>query len=100
MALLKEIVGQDGVVTRYHRVVRVDNMTNQRTTIEVSSYVSEESRQKQLLDEKAQSEGIDITAQQYTVASYYTFEYVDGMTAESAYAALKTLDRFAGAEDV
>mgnify|MGYP004493216513 CR=1 FL=1 len=93
MALSKKKVQPDGVATEYHRVVRVDVMTNVRDLVEVASYVSAESR-------AAAEASAEDGAQQYVATSFYELPYDQSTTVESAYAYLKTLPEFEGASDV
>lgn len=95
MALIKPIVGDDGVTTSYHRVVRIDSIVNGSTLIEVEGLVDGASRERQrsmslpLADPNA--------APPYTSTRFYSVGYVDGMTASAAYAYLLTLPEFSGA---
>lgn len=95
MALIKPIVGDDGVTTSYHRVVRIDSMLNGSTLIEVESMVDEASRDRQRAMADPMSD--PDARQQYTAPRYYHLGYVDGMTASAAYAYLLTLPEFSGA---
>lgn len=47
MALKKKIELDNGVVTNYHRIVSINNITNVQTIIEVASYTSEEKREEE-----------------------------------------------------
>lgn len=91
MALYKEIRQDDGVTTKYHRILFLHLTTNRQNSIAVLSYVDETSRSDELTD---------ITAQPYTKSVTYEVDYDPTMTIESAYEYLKTLDRFTGAIDV
>lgn len=109
MALKKNIVREDGVTTSYHRIVRMDIMTNVRNFLEVASYVDNSSRQKQIQYEKEQEamaktkpserEDINITPP-YIHTSFYTIPYDQNMNIVGAYEYLKSLPEFDGAEDV
>lgn len=91
MALYKEIKQSDGVTTKYHRILYVTITTNRQNSIAVLSYVDDESRTGE----------IDKTlAQPYQKAITYETDYDENMTVASAYAYLKTLPQFEGAEDV
>lgn len=95
MALSLDMTLPNGVEVRYHRVVRVDGMTNVQTTIEVASYTSSTKR----AEEKAAletGEPIDV----YTDTRFYAAPWSDaGMSCAEAYAYLKTLPEFDGATD-
>ena len=47
MALKKNITLNNGIILNYHRVVSVNNITNQTSIIEVASYINEEQRLKE-----------------------------------------------------
>lgn len=91
MALYKEIRQNDGVTTKYHRILYVMKTVNRQNSIAVLSYVDEESRD----DEK-----ISVMAQPYQKSITYETEYAPNMTIESAYEWLKTLPQFEGAIDI
>lgn len=94
MALIKEIVLDNGITVNYHRIVSVENVTNQLSIIEVASYTSEAKR----LEEKeklANNESMDI----FIYTEYISLEYTQDLNVDTAYEYLKTLDKFAGAID-
>lgn len=91
MALYKEIRQDDGVTTKYHRILYLTATVNRQNSIAVLSYVDELSR----ADEQA-----DILAQPYQKAITYETAYDPTMTIEKAYDYLKTLPQFEGATDV
>ena len=90
MALYKEIRQEDGVRTNYHRILFIQQTVNRQNSIAVLSYTDEEARQ---FEQNAEY-------QPYRKAVTYEVAYNDAMTVEDAYAYLKTLDVFAGAEDI
>ena len=47
MALKKEMILENGIILNYHRVVSVNNITNQQSVIEVASYINEAQREKE-----------------------------------------------------
>lgn len=94
MALQKEIITTQGIPTTYHRVLAVHDYSKlnpPKAHIDVASYASEEA-----------------ATQGYAFVEVYQFEFADeaypftadGAVKEDAYAAIKTLPEFAGAEDV
>ena len=91
MALYKEIVQDDGVVTCYHRILYLQITTNRQNSIGVISYVDNNSRDKE------KSETI---AQPYVKAITYETDYDPKMSVETAYEYLKSLPEFKGAKDV
>ena len=85
MALKKDIKQADGIVTTYHRISFVSVYVNDHVSIGVRSYVDADSRQR---------------PDAYVVAITYETDYQENMTVEQAYAYLKTLPVFEGADDV
>lgn len=85
MALKKDIKQADGIITTYHRISFVSAYVNDHISIGVRSYVDADSRQR---------------PDAYVVAVTYETDYQENMTVEQAYAYLKTLPIFEGAEDV
>lgn len=91
MALYKEIRQDDGVTTKYHRILFLHMTTNRQNSIAVLSYVDEDSRSDELEN---------IMAQPYTKSVTYEVAYDPTMTIESAYNYLKTLPLFEGAKNI
>lgn len=89
MALLKEIVQDNGVVTNYHRILYTQSMINSHNSIAVVSYIDQKGRER----ENSENEP-------YKVAITFEKGYQENMTIEEAYEFLKTLPEFEGAEDV
>lgn len=104
MAIEKEVAGENGITTSYHRVVRIDTMVNGIVLIETASYVNEQSRLKQKQDDELQAQSATAYSEvtpQYTVTGFYQMPYQDGVTASEAYAWLKAnVPEFEGATDV
>lgn len=111
MALKNEIKLNNGVVTKYHRIVSLNKVTNIENLIEVASYISKEKRMeekkyqelqrsfsdgKELTDnEKEQLDnGIDV----FIETVYISKNYDENETISDAYNYLKTLDLFKNAE--
>lgn len=90
MALYKEIRQEDGVRTSYHRILFIQQTVNKQSSIAVLSYTDEEARQFEQ----------DGEFRPYRQSVTYEVDYDPAMTVEKAYEYLKTLDDFAGAEDV
>lgn len=90
MALLKTIKQADGVITNYHRILFLQTTVNRQNSIAVLSYVDEESRSNENLED----------SRPYKSAITYEIAYDETMTIESAYNYLKTLPAFEDAEDV
>ena len=94
MALSKEITLENGIIVNYHRVVSVNNITNQSSIIEVASYTCKEKRveEKEKLNN---NEPMNI----YIKSKYYLKNYTKDLNVDSAYEYIKTLDQFLGAID-
>lgn len=91
MALYKELRQDDGVTTKYHRILFIQLLTNHHNSIAVVSYVDDVARE----DEKDA-----ILMQPYQKSITYEIPYDPDMTIERAYDFLKTLPQFEGAQDV
>lgn len=102
MAIKKEVTQSNGVVTEYHRIAMLKIDTNQQNTILVHSYISEAGRKI----EKDYAAGLYKDIEEgfasfpYVNAQYLNCDYSGEMTVPKAYAYLKTLPQFAGAEDI
>lgn len=92
MALYKEIRQEDGVTTKYHRILFTQNMVNDYNSVAVVSYTDKESRENDI-----PSEGNN---RPYRKVATYQMDYDENMTVTSAYDYLKTLPLFQGAEDI
>ena len=95
MALSKEIELPSGVAVRYHRVVSLNCITNVANLVEVASYTSAAKR----AEERAALESgapMDV----FIETSVFEAPYDQTATIGSAYAYLKTLPEFEGAQDV
>lgn len=95
MALKKEIVLDNGVIIKYHRIVGINNVTNVCSIIEVASYTSEEKRNEEksaIENSKEMNVFID--------TDYINKEYEEDFKIEQAYAYLKTIDKFKDSEDI
>lgn len=94
MALIKKIVLDNGITTNYHRVVSVNNITNQSSIIEIASYTSKAKREqeKEALKEK---KPMDI----YINGKSLPLEYDKNLNVDSAYEYLKLLDDFENSKD-
>lgn len=91
MALIKEIRQEDGVVTSYHRILQLVQTVNRQISIVVLSYVDSTARD---------CEKNSLILQPYNKCVTYEIPYDASMTIEDAYAYLKTLPQFEGAEDI
>lgn len=89
MALLKQVTQNDRVVTSYHRILLIQSVVNSHTSISVLSYVDQNSRNIEPTESRV-----------YKSCITYEMEYVENMTIEDAYAYLKSLPEYEGAEDI
>lgn len=97
MALKKDITLNNGIVLNYHRVVSVNNITNQTSIIEVASYINEEQREKEIQWYETKSQN-DMNV--FIDTKYYSKEYDKNLNVDNAYDYLKTLEEFKDAEDI
>lgn len=96
MALLKAIKQENGIVLNYHRISNIRNVVNDKTYIQILSYVDEEEREKEKKQPKYSPNKTEI----YLVSSIETIPYNDALTIENAYEYLKTLEKYEGSEDI
>lgn len=89
MALKKDIKLENGVVLSYHRIITLQLVTNKYINIIVGSYVSEESRKEDFLDDKL------IETDVVTID-----KYIENFNIEKAYEILKTTKKYKDAVDV
>lgn len=102
MAIQKQVMADNGIVTEYHRIALVSIDVNQQNTILVHSYLSESGRQI----EKDYAAGLYKDLDEgmmkfpYVSANYINAAYDPNMSVSAAYEYLKTLPQFEGAMDV
>ena len=97
MALKKNVVLDNGITLNYHRVVSVNNITNQTSIIEVASYINEEQRNKEKAWYETNSQE-DMNV--FINTKYYSKEYDKNLNVDNAYEYLKTLTEFEDAENI
>ena len=91
MALKKDITLNNGIVLNYHRVVSVNNITNQMSIVEVASYINKEQREKEKeWYETNSQDDMDV----FINTRCYTKEYDEKLNVVNAYDYLKTLEEF------
>ncbi len=88
MAIKKAIKLENGIVVNYHRVTRIEKVTNIQNVIEVTSYISEEARQEEKT--KAPNEDKDI----YTYTYTKVVPYDESMDIKNVYEYLTTLEKY------
>ena len=98
MALNKEIELDNGIKLSYHRIVSINKFTNNMTSIEVGSYISEEKRQEEIEYYNSTEENKQMNVFIHT--TYITKEYDEEETIKDLYDYLKTIEIFADAEDI
>lgn len=89
MALEKNIISNNGVTTKYHRIVSINKIINICDIIEVASYTSKSKRQEEI-DAIKNSTNMDV----YIETEYLNVEYDEDRTIKSTYEYLKTLDKY------
>lgn len=94
MGLKKSIELENGIITNYHRIVSINNITNIQTNIEIASYTSKEKREE---EKNAILNGLPMNI--YIHTKYMHINYDESFNIEKAYDYLKTLDEFKDAED-
>lgn len=102
MALKLKVKMPNGVDLMYHRIALLSIDVHNQNSILVHSYLSEDGRQ--IEKDYAAGKYNDVEAGMmnfpYVEASYISAAYDESMTVAKAYEYLKTLPKFAGAEDV
>lgn len=96
MGLLKENKTKNGISLNYHRVVSVNNITNESSIIEVASYINKEERQKEkewYKNNKIEDMNVFIDTK------WYSKKYDKQLNVDSAYEYLKTLEEFENSLD-
>lgn len=102
MAIKKQVIADNGIVTEYHRIAMIKTEVNQTVTILIYSYLSIDGRQI----EKDYAAGLYDNVEMgmikfpYVDAQYVSADYDPEMTVTKAYGYIKTLPQFQGAEDV
>ena len=95
MALSKNIELNNGITVNYHRVVSVNNITNQASIIEIASYTSKEKR-----DEEKSALENNQPMNIFINTEYMNINYNKNLNVDNAYNYLKTLEKFSNSTDV
>ena len=98
MALQKQIVLDNGIVTNYHRIVSINKITNNSTIVEVASYISKDERQKEIEYYKSKEE--DKSMNVFINTTYMNAEYDESKNIQDLYNYIKTTEIFKDAEDI
>ena len=96
MALFKIIKDVNGVPLTYHRINDIRHVTNDKTYIDIVSYITKEDREKEQNQPKYSPNREEI----YKTPSIEVMDYNSDLSIDEAYEYLKTLPRFEGAEDI
>ena len=100
MALAKDVELENGIVTKYHRIVSLDFITNEKTIIEVASYINASKREEeQNAINQAKETGEYPETNIFIDTKYIEKEYNENDNIKSCYEYLKTLDEFKNAKD-
>lgn len=94
MALVKEITLENGITLNYHKISLILIDINSGINIHLASVPSKELYKKSL-KKQLKNQAFNM----YIEGRHYSHEYVKDFNIDDAYAYLKTLDEFAGAED-
>ena len=94
MALIKEIEQDNGIITTYHRIMRIDTITNKETQIIVYSYINQAKREEEI-NALPEDEIFNVISSEAIIK-----EYTEEFSIKDAYEYLKTLDKFKDAVDV
>lgn len=100
MALAKDVELENGIVTKYHRIVSLDFITNEQTIIEVGSYINESKREEEMTAlEQARTTGKYPQTNIFIDTTYINKAYDENDNIKTCYDYLKTLDEFKNAKD-
>lgn len=95
MAILKKITLDNGIITNYHRVVSVNNITNITSIIEIASYTTQEKReQEKNAIENNQKMNVFVDSE------YINIPYNPELNVNSAYDYLKQTEKYSRSKDV
>ena len=94
MAIIKEITLENGVVINYHRVVSVNNITNQSSIIEMAGYTSKAKREEEKQKTKT-GEEMNV----FIDTTYVNAPYNQNLNVVSAYQYIKRLPAYSGCAD-
>ena len=101
MALSKDIELENGIVTKYHRIVSINQIVNEQTIIEVASYINADKREEEKNALKtARETGQYPETNIFIHTEYVNKEYAEDDDIENAYKYIKTLDMFKKAKDI
>lgn len=101
MALEAQITQPDGVLTTYHRIVKLSVIPNVGNHLEMASYVDRNGRERER-EYRAANDRHEYPLPAYPYVAGYRIElpYDALMTIDSAYERLKGIDAFSAAKSV
>ena len=94
MAIIKAVELDNGIVVSYHRVNVITNIVNNKTMIEVSSYINKSKREQ----EKKAIENFE-PMNVFIYTQIFNLDFDPEFSVTDAYNYLKSLDQFKGGED-
>lgn len=94
MAIIKEIELPSGITINYHRVVSVNNITNQASIIEMAGYTSKAKREEEKQKTKT-GEEMNV----FIDTTYVSAPYNQNFNVVSAYQYIKRLPAYSGCAD-
>lgn len=95
MALKKDIILENSITVKYHRINRIDIRTNQIILISVISYLNDIEREREKEFDYDTGNSLILFKKEWTEE----VEYKDKYSIKEAYEYLKTLEKFSEAED-
>ena len=98
MALQKEIILNNGIITNYHRIVNTSILVNNSITIEIASYMNdiERNKEKESILNSSSEDEINV----FINTIFINMPYKESITIEECYEYLKTLDTFKNSIDI
>lgn len=96
MAIIKNIIADNGIPLSYHRIALITIDVNNGCTVLVHSYVDANARQQELDYKNGVAE---VLTAPYVNFEYHAAEYDPDFSVNKAYQWLKTLPQFEGALD-
>lgn len=91
MALYKEIIQKNGIVTNYHRILYLSITINEQNSIAVASYLNKNAR-----EEEKNNKNDEV----FIASKTYETSYDESMSIEKAYNYLSSLPEFEGAKKI
>lgn len=93
MAIKKDIELDNGIVLSYHRISKIENIVNDKTKLEIISYINQNQREREI---EANDDSVNVLK----LTTTEELEYNDTLTIEDAYNYLKTTEKYENSIDV